>query len=134
MKLTIPLDPTGLSLNRLGGKRWKLYQLKTEWSEAVQWIAQSKHNRLPFKHPTITYTAYFRTRHLRDEDNFSLIKKFCNDGLTRAGVISDDNSQAIDLRPLVFDYSKKPRVEIEIVESTNTSSPNIGSKTNSGKA
>ena len=118
MKLVIPLDPTGIGMNTLDRKHWReVAQLKKEWTEAVQWIAQSKHNRLPFKHPTITYTAYFRTRHLRDEDNFSLIKKFCNDGLTRAGVISDDNSQAIDLRPLIFDYDKqKPRVEIEIVE------------------
>jgi Holliday junction resolvase RusA-like endonuclease len=118
MKLTIPLDPTGLSMNRLNGSPWATYRLKVDWMEAVQWIAQSKHNGLPFKYPTVTYTVYFRTRHLRDEDNFSLIKKFCNDGLTRAGVITDDNSQAIDLRPLVFEYDKaKPRVEIEIKET-----------------
>ena len=118
MKLTIPLDPTGLSLNRWHGYHWsKKAQIKLEWTEAVQWIAQSKHNRLPLKYPSITFTCYFRTRHARDKDNFSIVAKVILDGLTNAGVIEDDNSTAIDLRPLVFDYSKKkPRVEIEIVE------------------
>ena len=123
IKLTIPLDPTGLSMNRLNSLHWsKCAQLKREWTDAVQWIAQSKWNKLPMKYPTITYTCYFRTRHKRDEDNFSLVKKFCNDGLTKAGIIEDDNSEAINLQPIVFDYDKKkPRVEIVLTPSESHS-------------
>ena len=116
IKLTIPLDPTGLSLNRWHSHHWsKKAQLKSEWTEAVQWIASLKHNGLPLKKPAVTLTCYFRTRHKRDKDNFSIVAKVVLDGLTRAGVIDDDNSEAIDLRPLEFDYDKsKPRVEIEL--------------------
>ena len=121
--LTIPLDPTGLSLNRWHGYHWsKKREIKSEWSEAVQWIAQSKHNGLPLKNPRVTLTCYFRTKHKRDKDNFSIVAKVVLDGLTKAGIIEDDNSEAIDLRPLEFDYDKrKPRVEITIeAESIQT--------------
>ena len=117
MKLVIPLDPTGMSHNRLDKLHWTVKRdIKAQWTDAVQWIAQSKWSKLPMKYPTVTYTAYFKTRHKRDQDNFMAgLVKYSIDGLTKAGVIEDDNSDEIDLRPIEFAYDKtKPRVEITL--------------------
>lgn len=84
----------------------------------MQLIARAKtKGKAQSNNPAVTITCYFRTKHARDKDNFAIVAKCCLDGLTKAGVIEDDNSAAIDLRPLEFDYSKdQPRVEIEIEE------------------
>ena len=119
MKLVILKDPTGLSLNRWNNLHWaERNRIKGDWAHEVGWIAKSKHNKMPFKHATITITCYFRTKHKRDPDNFlGVVGKVCLDPLIGI-IIEDDNSEAIDLMPLVFEYSKtKPRVEIEIEET-----------------
>jgi len=116
MRLVIPLDPTGLSMNRWNNLHWaKKAKIKKEWTDYVFWKAKEK--RTTLEKPTVKITCYFRTKHKRDKDNFAVVAKCCLDGLTKAGVIVDDNSTEIDLQPLEFDYSKdKPRVEIEIRE------------------
>lgn len=117
--LTIPLDPTGLSMNRWNKLHWsKKASIKRQWTVYVQLMAHARVKKPSVgERPAVTITCYFRTKHARDKDNFAIVAKCCLDGLTNARVIEDDNSTAIDLRPLEFDYDKdNPRVEIEIEE------------------
>lgn len=68
----------------------------------------------PYENSHITITYYFPTRARHDADNFA--GKFLLDGLTKSGVIVDDDLKHITTT-IRGEYDKEnPRTEIEIVE------------------
>ena len=116
IKLTIKGIPP--SLNQLVGKEnaWLYRKAKREWTDAVVWSIRAQGIRLPkpFEHSVITITYYFKDNRRHDADNYS--GKLLLDGLTRGGIIADD-----DLRHIATTISgdidrQNPRTEIVVVE------------------
>ena len=108
------------SLNTAVGKNdaWKYRKDKATWTEAVCCACKSNKNRptQPFEYAEVTITYYFADRRRHDADNYA--GKYLLDGLTKAGVIVDDDLRHITTR-IVGDYDKLyPRTEIVVEEVT----------------
>jgi Holliday junction resolvase RusA-like endonuclease len=118
IRLTIPGVPP--SLNRYAGREntWEYREAKKKWTEAVQWAvkaARAKPER-PFAHAAVTLTYYFPTNARHDADNYA--GKFLLDGLTRAGVIVDDDLKHITTMIIGNHDAKNPRTEIYVEKVT----------------
>lgn len=116
MKITLKGIPP--SLNKVIGREnvWAYRTAKKQWTEAVMWAvkASKEKPKEPFEHSHITITYYFPTHARHDADNFA--GKFLLDGLTKSGVIVDDDLKHITTT-IRGEYDKEnPRTEIEIVE------------------
>ena len=87
MKITINSIPP--SMNIYNGRKncWQYRRDKQLWKEMVMWA--SKRPAEPLKKAVIHITYFFPTKGRRDPDNYS--GKFLLDGLTAAGVITDDS-------------------------------------------
>lgn len=108
------------SNNKFMGKSgsYHSYQtLKKEWAEKIQYECSPKPEK-PIRKARITLTYYFRDHKERDPDNFS--GKFLMDGLTKAGIIEDDNFNVVtDYRLLkggVDKHDPHTVITIEVIE------------------
>lgn len=116
IKLIIPGVPP--SLNRVAGRNnvWEYRTTKKKWTEAVQWAikAERAKPKEPFEHANITITYFFKTAARHDADNYS--GKFLLDGLTRGGVIVDDDLKHITTTIRGEVDRNRPRTEITVEE------------------
>lgn len=116
IKLTLKGVPP--SLNRFAGREnaWEYRKTKTEWTDAVFWAIKAQGTRLPkpFDRAVVTITYFFPDNRRHDADNYS--GKFLLDGLTRGGVIVDDDLKHIT--PIIEGEidRKNPHTEIRVVE------------------
>ena len=117
MKITVRGIPP--SLNQFAGREntWQYREEKKLWTDAVMWMAKSAKGRpkQPFEKAVVMITYYFSDRRRHDADNYS--GKFLLDGLTKAGIIVDDDLQHISTI-IRGDYDKEnPRTEISVEEA-----------------
>ena len=114
MKFIIPSIPP--SYNQYAGRNnsWDYRNTKKEWTDLVFYCCKPKPPK-PLSNATITLTYYFESKRRHDPDNYA--GKMILDGLTRAGIITDDSFDCIEL-VLKGNYDKNnPRTEIEIKEN-----------------
>lgn len=116
--ITIELNGIPPSLNKfVGRKNDRAYQAaKREWTDRVLWAikAQRCAPAKPFDYAHVTIAYYFPNRNRHDADNYS--GKLFLDGLTRGGIIVDDDMKHI-ATTIVGKYCKgNPRTVIMIRE------------------
>jgi len=102
------------SLNVWTKWHWaRISKKKKEFEETIYWLAkQQKIDNLKLKKAKIKIIYYFSNKQRKDKDNFA--PKFIMDGLTKAGIITDDNDDEVTVT-IKFDYDKKnKRTEILI--------------------
>lgn len=104
------------SLNRFAGRAntWEYRSAKSEWTDAVAWMAKIIAPPQPYPKARVTITYYFPTNARHDADNYA--GKFLLDGLTKAGVIVDDDLKHITTTIKGEVDRKNPRTEIEVIE------------------
>ena len=108
------------SFNTIVGRQnvWEYRKKKAEWTNAVKLscLACKDRPKNPFRRAEVTITYYFGDRRRHDADNYA--GKYLLDGLTKAGVIVDDDLRHITTT-IVGEYDKQhPRTEIEVEEVT----------------
>lgn len=112
--MTITLKGNPPSLNRFAGREnsWEYRNAKKLWTEAVCWACKPYRPPKPPDRAEVTITYYFPTQARHDADNYC--GKFLLDGLTKAGIIADDDMKHITLT-VRGKYDKvDPRTEIEV--------------------
>ena len=102
------------SLNRFAGREnsWEYRKEKARWTQAVRIMCLQDRPREPFPFAEVEIMYYFPTRARHDADNYS--GKFLLDGLTKAGVIIDDDMRHIRLTVAGGYDRENPRTEITI--------------------
>lgn len=116
----IELELTGIppSLNRFAGRKnsYAYRNAKREWTDLVLW--KIKEQRCapphPFTYASVTIIYGFPTRGRRDSDNFS--GKLFLDGLTRGGIITDDDMSHITTTIKGEHSPGRPRTRIIVEE------------------
>lgn len=104
-------------MNKFAGREnsWEYRNAKKTWTEAVCWAAKAGRPPKPYEHADVLITYYFPTRARHDADNYC--GKFLLDGLTKAGVIIDDDMKHITLT-IRGEYDQaNPRTEIQVTET-----------------
>ena len=116
MKITLNGVPP--SLNRFAGRAntWEYRAAKQEWTDAVAWMAKMIAPPQPYQKARITITYFFPTNARHDADNYA--GKFLLDGLTKGGIIVDDDLKHITTTIIGKVDRKQPRTEIEVENET----------------
>lgn len=90
-RIVIPGVPP--SLNRWNRLHWAVQgETKQMWEDIVK---QAIRGVGSYERPVVRITYRFNLRRKRDKDNYT--PKFIMDGLVKAGIIADDNAEAVDL-------------------------------------
>ncbi len=112
MKYIIPGIPP--SNNKFIGRnmRWEYQATKQEWMNLVALYCRPRPIN-PLKGVRVKITYFFTDNRRRDPDNYS--GKFILDGLTKSGIISDDNFQNIKLELAAKFKQSETKTEIEIL-------------------
>ena len=112
----VTLDGIPPSINLFAGKEngWRYRNAKAEWTNLVHWECKKIRLPKPFEKATVTITYYFPDNRRRDPDNYA--GKFLLDGLTKGGVIKDDDFKHINLTVSGDIDKKNPHTEIMVVE------------------
>jgi len=113
MTYTIPCIPP--SMNKYKGRSnvWEYRRDKDEWEQRVSAYCRPRPQK-PIARCVLTITYYFPTRIRHDPNNYD--GQFLTDGLVKAGIITDDSFDVLDL-VLRGDYDKKhPRTVIDILQ------------------
>lgn len=108
------------SLNEFVGRNPEGYRAaKREWTALAYYKSKAAKDRpaTPYQHAEVTVTYYFRDKRRHDADNYN--GKLFMDGLTKAGVIADDDFEHITTRFIGRVDKHFPRTEIEVIEREN---------------
>ena len=102
------------SLNKTAGRKnvWDYRNAKYEWTRRVWGAAMKDKPKNPFQKAVVEITYYFPTRARHDADNYA--GKFLLDGLTKAGVIVDDDLKHISTFIIGMYDKEHPRTEIRV--------------------
>lgn len=116
VKLTLRGIPPSLNVfaGRENANVWR--REKALWTDNVIWTIKALKVRPqnPFEKSTVAITYYFPDNRRHDPDNYS--GKLFMDGLTRGGIIADDDFRHINL-VLAGDVDRaNPRTEIVVQE------------------
>jgi Holliday junction resolvase RusA-like endonuclease len=120
MKITLNGIPPSLNTTAGRGNVWEYRKNKTMWTQAVYMKCKASKERpaKPFEKARVTITYFFGDRRRHDADNYA--GKYLLDGLTKAGVIVDDDLKHITTT-IVGEYDKQhPRTEITVEEVVTT--------------
>ena len=116
MRITLKGVPP--SLNRFVGKQngYAYRAEKDKWTHAVFYAAKASKDRPsePYQMADVTIMYYFPDKRRRDPDNYC--GKLLMDGLTKAGVIADDDIAHVQLHIGGAVDRKEPRTVITITE------------------
>ena len=119
MKITLKGVPP--SLNKVVGRNnvWEYRKAKSEWTQLVEWSCKASKDKpvKPYEKAIVEITYYFPNRARHDADNYA--GKFLLDGLTKAGVIVDDDLKHITTIIKGEHDKKNPRTEIAVTEVKN---------------
>ena len=112
--MKIVLRGTPPSMNKFLGRKneWEWRGVKKNWTEKVYLACQPSPPKA-YESALVRIDYFFKTRLRRDPDNFS--GKMLLDGLTRAGVIVDDDFGHIALAVHGHVDPDDPRTEITVV-------------------
>jgi len=106
------------SLNKFAGREnaWKYREEKASWTNAVIWQCKASKDRpaRPYPLADVVIMYYFPTRTRHDADNYC--GKFLLDGLTKAGIIVDDDMAHIRLHIGGDCDRANPRTVITVTE------------------
>ena len=104
------------SLNQFAGRgnAWEYREQKKRWTTAVWAACRSSRERPkdPYERALVTVTYYFPTKARHDADNYC--GKFLLDGLTKSGVIADDDLKHISVMIHGAYDKENPRTEIAV--------------------
>lgn len=116
IKITLKGNPP--SLNQFLGHEsgWEYRNAKSNWTNLVlrQIKALGWKQKEPFEKATVTITYYFPDNRRHDADNYC--GKLLLDGLTRGGIITDDDFKHINLAVAGDVDRANPRTEIAVQE------------------
>lgn len=114
VRLVIPGVPP--SLNRFAGREnsWEYRAEKKRWTELVTWAAKAQRPARPYQMADVKILYYFPTRGRHDADNYA--GKFLLDGLTKGGIIADDDFAHIRLGVAGAYDKDNPRTVITVTE------------------
>lgn len=114
--MQIIIDDIPPSLNRFAGRQnaWEYREYKETWTELVALKSRRSRPQRPFNKSVVTITYRFPDKRRRDPDNYC--GKMILDGLTAAGIISDDSFHHIELRLRAERETGKKRTTIEVEE------------------
>ena len=105
------------SLNQTSGRQnpWSYRSNKRAWTEAVQLACKAAPGRpvAPYTKALVRIDYYFSSARRHDADNYS--GKYLLDGLTRAGVIADDDLAHISTAIHGHVDRQRPRTEITVI-------------------
>lgn len=116
--MTVTLKGVPPSLNEFAGRKnvWEYREQKKYWTHYT-WAACrgcKERPKEPYPKASVCITYFFPDRRRHDADNYA--GKFLLDGLTKAGVIVDDDLKHISVA-IYGEYDKKnPRTEITIMK------------------
>ena len=106
------------SLNAFAGREnvWQYRKEKAAWTNAVIWQCKASKDKppLPYALADVIIMYYFPTKARHDADNYA--GKFLLDGLTKAGVIVDDDMAHIRLHVAGSVDRRNPRTVITVKE------------------
>lgn len=116
--MRITLEGIPPSLNKFAGRAntWEYRAAKKRWTDAVLLACRMSGEMpgKPLERARVEIVYFFPTKSRHDADNYA--GKFLLDGLTKAGVIVDDDLKHITTT-IRGEYDKeRPRTEIEIRE------------------
>lgn len=120
--MTVVVKGVPPSLNAFAGRNnvWDYRQTKQKWTWAVKTACMGANKdkpKEPWKKAKVEITYFFPNQCRHDSDNYS--GKFLLDGLTKAGVILDDDLRHISVT-VQGEYDKKnPRTQILIINEEN---------------
>lgn len=119
IKIVLNGIPPSLNVTAGRGNVWEYRKKKAEWTVRVYFACKVlKRNEPPFEKAMVTITYFFGDRRRHDADNYA--GKYLLDGLTKAGVIVDDDLRHITTT-IVGEYDKQhPRTEITVEEVVTT--------------
>ena len=111
MRFVIPEIPP--SQNRYAGRQnvWEYRNEKQRWKQMVSLLCRPKPKQ-PIRRATVKLTYFFPDNRRRDPDNYA--GKMILDGLTAAGVITDDSFRCIELILKGECDRSNPRTEVEV--------------------
>ena len=116
IRITLPGVPP--SLNRFAGRENtnEYRKAKQEWTDMVIWKVKAAKDRprAPYSKARVEILYYFPDNRRRDPDNYC--GKLLLDGLTKAGVISDDKFGCITLHLDGAVDRNQPRTVITVAE------------------
>lgn len=95
-------------------KRPQMNGEKQKWKDFIVWLIH-KYNlqNKKINNAEIIFKYYFPTHHRHDADNYT--PKFAMDGLTKSGLLVDDDFEHIKTLTICGGYDKEnPRTEIDI--------------------
>lgn len=103
------------SLNEFAGKEnaWAYREAKKTWTQAVEWMCKAQPHRPPPAKAVVRIDYYFPDKRRHDADNYC--GKLLLDGLTKAGVIVDDDFAHISLSVHGYVDRANPRTEITVL-------------------
>lgn len=110
------------SLNQFAGREnsWAYRDAKETWTNLVAYLARNHPDRPkePYPFASVTIRYFFPDRRRRDPDNYC--GKFLLDGLTKAGIITDDDFRHIRLSVSGECDPRSPRTEITVEKEKRT--------------
>jgi Holliday junction resolvase RusA-like endonuclease len=113
MEIVIP-NKQHPSLNKWSRWHWsKKNRIKKEWIKEIGWLCK-KYNEPNLENALVEIVYYFDNKHSRDKDNYT--PKFILDGLTKAGIIADDDDDNIFLNWKIKYDEENPRTVITITD------------------
>ena len=117
IKITIPYLPP--SLNKWSRMHWaEARQIKKQWEHDIYYESYKYYELrdkaiYPLTKAKVRIKFYFKDKRIRDKDNYT--PKFILDALVKAGILQDDNADAIGQTEIIFGFDKTdPRTEIEV--------------------
>ena len=114
--MTITLEGCPPSLNAFAGRSntWQYRKEKAKWTHMVESIGEMIAPPRPYEKAKIIITYYFPTNARHDADNYA--GKFLLDGLTKAGIIVDDDLKHITTEIRGEVDKTNPRTVIKIFD------------------
>lgn len=112
MKIVLKGVPPSLNAFAGRGNVWEYREQKKRWTQAAWAACRSSKERPkePLERAEVTISYYFPTLARHDADNYC--GKFLLDGLTKAGVIVDDDLKHITVKIQGYHDKSNPRTEI----------------------
>ncbi len=116
MKIVLKGIPPSLNVFAGRGNTWEYREQKKRWTQATWATCRASKDRpgKPSEKAVVTISYYFPTKARHDADNYC--GKFLLDGLTKAGVIVDDDLKHISVVVQGFYDKDNPRTEITVEE------------------
>lgn len=112
MKIVLKGVPPSLNAFAGRGNVWEYREQKKRWTQAAWAACRASKDRPkePYEKASLTISYYFPTLARHDADNYC--GKFLLDGLTKAGVIVDDDLKHITVKIQGYHDKANPRTEI----------------------